>query len=172
VIAAAENATDEWRKEHGLDKWMEGAVPGWLQGSIPTPDGGKLRISRYTPFGAFGDLGGTITGNILPQYAGAYFALRGQDWTGKPIRNPDGSEASDDRKALLAIGSFIDATVPIVAQAKRIEDQGIGALNPMRPVKPAKKKRRGTARKAGPVATGPARSGPIGDGPIATGPAR
>lgn len=143
VIAASENATQEWRKDHGLDLFMKGALPGFLQGSIPLSGGRHQRAPfRYTPFGAFGDPLDTAGSAVLPQFSGVLTAFKGQDWKGATLRNPDGSPADIGTKAKAAASSFIDATVPIVAQAKRIGTKGVGALNPVAPIAPAKKKAR------------------------------
>jgi hypothetical protein len=147
VIAAAENATAEWRKDHGLDLFMKGALPGFLQGSIPLSGGRHQRAPfRYTPFGAFGDPLDTAAGAVLPQFSGVLAAFKGQDWKGAKLRKPDGSPADIGDKAKAAAESFIDATVPIVAQIKRANTKGAAAFNPVAPVAPAKKKaRRSTA---------------------------
>ena len=146
LIASAELQTAEWRKDHGLVLWAKGALPGFLQGSIPLSGGRHQRAPfRYTPFGAFGDPLDTAAGAVLPQFSGVLAAFKGQDWKGAKLRNPDGSEADIGTKAKAAAASFVDATVPIVAQAKRIGTKGIGALNPVAPVAPAKKKVRPSA---------------------------
>jgi hypothetical protein len=150
LIAASENATAQWRKDHGLDLFIKGALPGFLQGSIPLSGDRHQRAPfRYTPFGAFGDPLDTLGGAVLPQFSGVLAAFKGQDWKGAKLRKPDGSPADIGDKAKAAAASFVDATVPIAAQAGRIGKKGIGALNPVAPVAPAKKKVRrssGTAR--------------------------
>jgi hypothetical protein len=143
LIASAELQTKEWRKDHGLDLFMKGALPGFLQGSIPLSGGRHQRAPfRYTPFGAFGDPLDTAAGAVLPQFTGVLAAFKGEDWKGAKLRKPDGSPADIGDKLMAAAGSFADATVPIVAQAKRIGDKGIGALNPVAPVAPRKPKAR------------------------------
>lgn len=135
VIAASENATDEWRKEHGLDLFMEGAVPGWLQGSIPAGKG-KLRLAKYTPFGAFGALSETASGQILPAWKGALNALNGKDWTGdKELRVGDRA-ANEPERWLLAAKALVESHVPIIGQAQRVVEKGPAALNPFVPVAP------------------------------------
>jgi hypothetical protein len=90
------NATDEWRKEHGLDKFIAGAAPGWLQGSIPGAGGVKYRApARYTPFGFFTDPLESTAGAVLPQFTGALAAFRGQDWKGATLRDKNGNELDD-----------------------------------------------------------------------------
>lgn len=116
LIASAHEASEEWRKEHGLSQFIEGAVPGWLQGSIPTPGGGHLRVSRYTPFGAFSEPGATVADAVLPQLSGTLEALKGRDWTGREL---PGSPDQAQRFAFAA-KSFVEATVPVVGQAERI----------------------------------------------------
>jgi hypothetical protein len=148
LIAASEQATDEWRKDKGLDLFIQGALPGFLQGSIPLSGGKHQRAPfRYTPFGAFGDPLDTAGGAVLPQFSGILAAFRGEDWKGAKLRKPNGEPADTIDKAHAAAASFIDATVPIVAQAGRINQKGVGALNPVAPVAPAKPKvRKGTSR--------------------------
>lgn len=149
LIASAEQVTEEWRRDHGLDLFMKGALPGFLQGSIPTGGGGHQRFPfRYTPFGAFGDPLGTVGSAVLPQFSGVLAAFEGQDWKGAKLRKEDGSEADTGDKAKAAAVSFIDATVPIVGQAKRISEKGLGALNPTAVVKP-KAKKTGSGRVVG-----------------------
>lgn len=150
LIAASEQATEEWRKDKGLDLFIKGALPGFLQGSIPLSGGRHQRAPfRYTPFGAFGDPLATAEGAVLPQFSGVLSAFKGEDWKGAKLRKPNGDPADTFDKAKAAAASFVDATVPIVAQAGRIGKKGAGALNPLAPVAPAKKKaRKGTARTA------------------------
>lgn len=143
LIASAYEASEEWRKEHGLSQFIEGAVPGWLQGSIPTPGGGHLRVSRYTPFGAFGEPGATVADAVLPQLSGTLEALKGRDWTGREL---PGSPDQAQRFALAA-KTFLEATVPVVGQAERIT-KNEGSLgqklrkeyDPFKAVKPRPKK--------------------------------
>lgn len=90
VLASAHVASEDWRKDRGLSLFAEDAMPGFLQGSIPGEGGSHLRVSRYTPFGAFTDnsgAAGTVANSLLPQYMGVYDALaKGQDWKGKKIQ--------------------------------------------------------------------------------------
>jgi hypothetical protein len=145
LTAAAANATEEARKEHGLDLWIKGAVPGFLQGSIPSGEG-FIRASRFTPFGAFGDLGDTAASQVNPLLSGPLMALKGLTWNGSRIQAESGIEGDKQAKsALIALGEFIDATIPIVSQAKRYGDRGVQAFNPLAPTSPKKKKVKRTA---------------------------
>lgn len=148
LIAASEQLTDEWRKDKGLDLFIKGALPGFLQGSIPLSGGRHQRAPfRYTPFGAFGDPLDTAGGAVLPQFSGVLAAFNGEDWKGAKLRKPNGEPADTIDKAQAAAASFVDATVPIVAQAGRIGKKGVGALNPVAPIAPPKKKaRKGVSR--------------------------
>lgn len=144
LIAASEQATQEWRKDHGLDLFMQGALPGFLQGSIPLSGGRHQRAPfRYTPFGAFGDPLATAGGAVLPQYQGVLAAFKGEDWKGAKLRNPDGTEMDTLGKAKAAAQAFTEATVPVLGIAKRVSQKGSGALNPLSPVAPAKAKASG-----------------------------
>lgn len=148
LIAASEQATDEWRKDKGLDLFIKGALPGFLQGSIPLSGGRHQRAPfRYTPFGAFGDPLDTLGGAVLPQFSGVLAAFNGEDWKGAKLRKPNGEPADTLDKAQAAAAAFVDSTVPIVAQAGRIGKKGVGALNPVAPIAPPKKKaRKGVSR--------------------------
>lgn len=135
LLAAANEATEEWRKEHGLDLFSEGRLPGFLQGSFPI-EGGHIRASRYSPTGAFTDLGDTLASAVLPQASGVLAALKGEDWKGKELRDDNGQPVDFLGRAKAAAGSFLESTVPILAQAKRVAKNGIGReINPF-PVTP------------------------------------
>lgn len=141
LIAASEQWSDEWRKDHGLDLFMNGALPGFLQGSIPLGEGKHQRAPfRYTPFGAFGDPLATAGGAVLPQYQGVLAAFKGEDWKGAKLRNPDGSEMDTLGKSKAAAQAFTEATVPLLGIVKRVSKKGPAALNPLAPVNPAKVK--------------------------------
>lgn len=165
VIAAAENATEEWRKDEGLDLFIKGALPGFLQGSIPTGKGRHQRISRYTPFGAFGSPGETIAGQFNPLFTGALSALKGKDWKGQDltVKDDDGTErkANELERFAAAARSMVEATVPVVSQAQRVKEQGPGALNPFRDVQPPKKKLRSSSSTAGRIVGGGSGAGKI-----------
>lgn len=129
LLAATLNATDEWRKEHGLDKFIQGAVPDWLQGSIPLPGGGHLRAPfRYTPFGAWSNIGETIGGNVLPLYSSPIAALAGRDWTGKPLRDSNGDPLHEPFTELAAGRAFVEATVPGLSLGERFAKGGPKAV--------------------------------------------
>lgn len=142
VIAAAELATEEWRQDKGLDQFMgEGALPGFLQGSIPMSGGRHFRASRFTPFGAFASPSETAAGQVLPLWGGVLAALaRGEDWKGKEfkVKNPDGStrKANEVERFVFAAKAFADSTIPILSLGQRVADNGPSALNPFRPVAP------------------------------------
>jgi hypothetical protein len=143
LIAATEQATSEWRKDHGLDFFVEGSLPLFLQGSIPMSNGRKLRVGRYTPFGAFSDPTGTVAGQVLPLWQGVGAALQGRDWKGQELRVKDVATgktrpANPVERAVAAAQAMVEATVPAYGTAKRIAEQGPGALNPLKPVKPKK----------------------------------
>jgi hypothetical protein len=147
AIAAAENATDEWRKTRGMDLFIKEGLPGFLQGSIPTKGGGHQRAPfRYTPFGAFGDPLATAGGAVLPQAQGVLSAFRGQDWKGAKLRKENGDPADTFDKAKAAATAFTDATVPLLGLIKRVSEGGPGKLNPLAPVRPPEKKAKAKAK--------------------------
>lgn len=155
LIVSAHQTSEEWRKDHGLAKFMEGAVPGFLQGSIPKGEG-KLRVSRYTPFGAFGDLPGTLADAVLPQGSSALAALKGQDWKGTKLRDDSGQEIDDIQKFVEAFKALAEGTIPLVGQTVRVQSNEGGFLeglrqeaDPLKPVAPAKRKVRRSGGSSG-----------------------
>ena len=149
VIAATENATDEWRRDHGLDLFMKGGLPDWLQGSIPLPGGGHVRPGRYTPLGAFSDPLDTAAGLVLPGADGILMAGKGLDWTGN--RLPDQSPAG---KGKAAVEAFMGGSIPFLSLGQRIAAKGPEAAivdATLTKVPPAKKKatRRTSSSKSG-----------------------
>jgi hypothetical protein len=145
LIASAEQATEEWRKDHKLDKFVEDALPGFLQGSIPT-DGGSQRISRFTPFGAFGSPTETAAGQVLPLWKSVEAALEGKTWNGRDLEVDDGSggkrPANEIERAVAAAYALAQATIPGVSIEKRLREGGPRAFDPFKDVKPKKKKLR------------------------------
>lgn len=137
VLASANLATEQWRRDHGL-KFGQPGAPFYLQGSIPEK-GGFLRVAKFTPFGVASSPSGpagTLAGSLLPQFASVIQNLQGRDWKGqqlKPGQSP----------ALTAAVSLIEGTVPIVGQAMRIKSNPNGTaagvnkeLNPLFVVSP------------------------------------
>lgn len=149
VIAASEQATEEWRTQHGLDQFMKGALPSFLQGSIPTKGGGHFRAARYTPFGAFGSPSETLAGQVLPLWTGALAALKGQDWKGRNLTVKDSGAtrpANELERFVFAARALAEATVPIYSTAARVKAGGPAALNPFKVIKPKKASTGGRAK--------------------------
>jgi hypothetical protein len=120
VLASANQATEEWRKQHGLItsfvQNLTGASPDFLQGSIPGKEGTNLRVSRYTPFGVFGQEGGIaggIGGAILPQFMGMIQNVKGEDWKGDKLKKNGSTQAEN---WLAAAVTLIENSVPLVSQ--------------------------------------------------------
>jgi hypothetical protein len=138
LIAAMEQAADEWLQDEGLGPMVEGALPSWLQGSIPTGDEGRQRISRYTPFAAFGSPTETAASQVLPQIQGIVAAFNGQRWNGSALRveGPDGKTrpANEIEKAVAAAHSFLGSFLPLFGTTERVVTKGPGTLNPFRDV--------------------------------------
>jgi hypothetical protein len=142
VLASANLATEEWRKDHGL-KFGDGDAPYYLQGSIPIGSG-KLRVSKFTPFGVMASpsgAAGTVADSLLPQFQSVLLNLQGKDWKGKDLEE-------GKSPVLEAAVSLIEGTVPLVGQAARIKgnpgdtkDKLRKELDPTYAVPPSKKER-------------------------------
>jgi uncharacterized membrane protein YgcG len=124
LIASSNIATEDWRKKHGLkvDPFNigQGEVPGFLRGSIPTPDGGHLMASRMTPFGLGAQEGGILGGlstTILPQAQDIIANAQGKDWKGSNLAGR-GKTNPDALNALAAVMSAVEGMVPGTAPIK------------------------------------------------------
>lgn len=133
AIAAQDRVTEQFRRENGLEPYEEGAVPDFLQGSVPLPGGGHLRVGKYTPFGVMADPLGTAASNVLPQFGGPLQAMRGLDFKGDPVRGPRGVIAARELAFALIPGVGLAARATgTLGQKKR----GAGVFNPLSPVEP------------------------------------
>lgn len=138
IGAMLANVTEEDRAALGLSPSADAddgygfPLPANLQGSIPLPGGGVLPVQKFTSFGMFSDPTGSFFGMILPQVP--LNEAQGLDWTGSKLRNEDGSLASAPQRAAAVLGAGLDTYIPFVAQAKRIAEDGPGALSPIRPI--------------------------------------
>jgi hypothetical protein len=88
VSVAQERLSEEWRKEHGLDKFMggdeQGQVPAGFRARSPAVHGEHFRApTRFTPMSLFSDPGGTIAQQVNPQFNGILKALRGPGLEGR-----------------------------------------------------------------------------------------
>lgn len=120
VIASANEATAEWRKQHGMIASFVDLLPGapdYLQGSIPGKAGSNLRVSRYTPFGIFAQEGGPLNGfmnAILPQAQGVMQNAAGLDWKGSKLNRAGTPQLG---RLLASAVSVIENMVPFASQA-------------------------------------------------------
>jgi hypothetical protein len=109
--------------------------PGSLRGDIVA--GGKpYPSSRYTPFGAFGPvLGGgseqltALVDPLFPQFKGAFLAAFGLNFAGRAARIDPKSKGSQGEvplavKASMAVNSLLEAFVPVLGIARRVEEGG------------------------------------------------
>jgi hypothetical protein len=126
LIADSNVATEDWRKAHRLSLRDSNQLPFFDQGGYPT-NGGKsvLRLGHYTPFGAAVDPTGGLASMVLPQFTGAYGALKyGVDWKGKPLRHKDGSKYSSAETWLYGLQQLGEAMIPVSQQAHDIATSG------------------------------------------------
>lgn len=120
LLADTDAATEEWRKAHHLSLHGE-HVPSYLLGSAPVGNDQYVRLARYTPFGVGEDVSGSLAGLLLPQIDSAQMAMRGLDWTGKPL---GGKRSADDvpqgERSIAAAVALIESMVPGVAQTHQV----------------------------------------------------
>jgi hypothetical protein len=121
LIASANQATEKWRRQHGLRMFVEGAAPGWLQGSIPVRGGGRVRwVTQSTPFGLAGSPAENYAGTLLPQISGAWKALdAGTDWKGTRLPT-EGTPNEEPGRWLAAAQSLLESSIPGVDTGQTI----------------------------------------------------
>jgi hypothetical protein len=137
LLASQQRIAEEFLEDEGLSYWAENALPPWLQGSVPLPGGGHLRLMRYTPFGFAADPAGWVAGVVLPQYQGFLMTQHGLDWKGAQLRDKDGEPIDDPYKlGLIGVRETLYALVPGIALGTRLAEDGPSTLNPFRPVEP------------------------------------
>ena len=119
LLVAANQATYDWRKEHGMVMSVTGGgAPPYMQGSIPGKDGSFLRVSRYMPSGAFSDPLGTAAQSVLSLANGVLNAAEGLDWKNSPL-NP-GRDSSLAERGLAVVAGAGDVLVPGMSQTRRL----------------------------------------------------
>jgi hypothetical protein len=154
LIASAHQAATEWRNQHGLGYFVDGAVPPFLQGAIPGSNGSHWMIfSQGTPFGAFGDPTGTAARGFNPLGQTILYNLNGKDWKGDDFKHPNPLYNTEQ-----AIVSLLEATTPIGYATSKIEGSGNDKsakenlqnwANPYHPVKGKEPKGSKKAKKPG-----------------------
>lgn len=119
LLVAANQATEDWRKEHGqVTSVTGGGAPAYLQGSIPGKDGTYLRVSRYMPFGAAADPLGTAASSVLSLAGGVLNAAEGLDWKNSPLA--PGRDATLAERGLAVVAGAGDVLVPGMSQGRRL----------------------------------------------------
>jgi hypothetical protein len=132
LIASTERATEEWRNEMGLGKFIDGAAPNWMQPSIPV-NGKLVPVGRYTPFGFWADPLETSGSLILPAISGVQMASKGLDWKGDPLAGYDrADDVPEDVRAAEMAKSLMRSTVPFFGLQERVREKGKVAVNPLR----------------------------------------
>ncbi len=123
LIAAGETMTREDRIKLGLEPFVKGAKPDFMQGAIPVR-GGQIGMQNMTSFGFAGAFPESIGTMPWAPFRNALDAARGLDWKGDHLKNKDGSELDQTQRAALAFYLFGEALIPLIAVARRIREQG------------------------------------------------
>lgn len=128
LLKLSQDVQKDWDEAHKAAN-----APPDLALSLIRKDGGLVDAARYTPYGFSGPLTqgnlSATAGNLLPQISGAQAALRGQDPFGRPLKleptadNPKGTPTGWD-KAKVAVNAGLEASVPWLAMARRLQEGG------------------------------------------------
>jgi hypothetical protein len=98
-------------------------VPGFLMGGIPLSSGGLQPTSNYSSFGVFADYPAALANFVLPQFGGLD-TLRGISWRGDQIQLSGGGQPNVGQLVALAAYTQLEATMPVLALARRVEEGG------------------------------------------------
>jgi hypothetical protein len=103
-------------------------VPPGMGLAIPNGKGGWIDIARYTPYGLSGQLAEgefkSVTGQLFPQISGAEAAIEGKDPFGRDLVMSDGEKPTGGEKAKVAGNSLLEALVPYLSNARRLQEHG------------------------------------------------
>jgi hypothetical protein len=123
LIAAGAEMTQTEREKYGLDLFAKNRVPGFLMGGIPLSSGGLQPTSNYSSFGVFADYPAALANFVLPQFGGLD-TLRGISWRGDQIQLSGGGQPNVGQLVALAAYTQLEATMPVLALARRVEEGG------------------------------------------------
>jgi hypothetical protein len=103
--------------------------PGELQSAIRRKDGGLVNLARYTPFSIATKGPEGVTDILLPQIDSAWAALKGESFTGKPLRQQSGEPVEGSKRTWLALYTLLEGLAPGVSIARRIQEKGATAYD-------------------------------------------
>lgn len=120
LLASVEQTMkEEWAEQH------KDAPPGDLRYAIPTGNGGFLPLARYTPTGLVTDLSPTtVLEPILPQLQSVWHNLYGRNWAGEKLQLANGEKATEEQRAVMALYTILEGTVPLVSIGRRLQERG------------------------------------------------
>ncbi len=107
-----------------IEASREGLPPGSLESAVRLKDGGLLDLARYTPFGAFTGGPEELAAPLLPQIDSVVAALRGQSFTGRPLRLESGERATSSQRLWLALNALVEGSAPGVSILRRAQEGG------------------------------------------------
>jgi hypothetical protein len=112
---------NDWEQLH------KGVPPG-MGLAIPNGKGGWTDVARYTPYGLTGPLAEgelkSVTGQLLPQISGTEAALEGKDPFGRDLVMSTHEKPTGGQKGKIAFNSLLEALVPYLSNARRLQEHG------------------------------------------------
>ncbi len=133
LTKTAQSVIKEWEGEH---KDFGKPSPGELKYFPRNKKGGYVPVPRFTPFGisipASQGPASAITQveeSFLPQVSGAIEAFKGKDPWGRPLQVPKTptnkkGEASESQKFQAGLYGMLEALIPMVSTARRLQEKG------------------------------------------------
>lgn len=139
AVASSQPYVEEWLKDKGLNPFVKGHLPSFLQGSIPTKKGEHSRApTRYLPVSVASGFPESVVGSLLPQVEPAYnMAVNGINWKGDKINNPDGTPLDPLQLSIAAALTLLEGGIPgaqqIAGPSDRYAVQGKRGLDIAKP---------------------------------------
>lgn len=178
LLASAYLATVQDREQLKQSLFVDGALPGFLQGSLMyegygPPGKSQHNFSRYTPFGAFSDPGQTAQQQLMPQISDFGLGMVGRDFKLDRVNLSDGTDMTFDKRLLYATYTTAEGMVPFLSVIHQISagkgKQYADSYLFRNRTKPGTRVSRGEAAKSVLLPGYGAKNGSKGGGPAKTG---
>jgi hypothetical protein len=131
LLASTERLFDS--DQHDRNESLFAGDAGGLGADPRRSDGGIVPLSRYTPFGAFAEMGRDadhvidqgVLGPVLPQFSTAIMtAAFGLNFSGRSLRLSGGGKPSEGKKAWLAAYALFESAFPFTQIGRRLLEHG------------------------------------------------
>jgi hypothetical protein len=129
LSAASYRGTEAERQKLGLDMFGKGALPLYMQGSIPLGKGKVLGQNYYSPYGTLNNPVETASSLVQPWVAPVLEGAIGVNWLGKGLSSPgnphgDRSKVTPGQSVQYILDSALGTLIPFYNKAQQILSGG------------------------------------------------